>query len=100
MIARLLIQTSLQHFFNLYESLNLSTIEQDTKSLEEKKVGVKGLGRKKPDESEFIVWKDDISVPSGRLIPSEFKDSPLEYNEYTVYDPKQVCLERFIAYIC
>lgn len=65
--------------------------EQDTKSLEEKKVGVKGLGRKKPDESEFINWKGDIKVPCGLLIPSEHKDSPLEYNEYTVYELKQVC---------
>ncbi|KAI4304736.1 hypothetical protein MLD38_040210 [Melastoma candidum] len=33
--------------------------------------------------------KDDIKVPCGKLIPSEHKDSPLEYNEYPVYDPKQ-----------
>ena len=63
---------------------------QDTKSLEEKKIGVKGLGRKKTDESEHFVWKDDIKIPSGRLVPSEHKDSPLEYNEYAVYNPKQV----------
>lgn len=65
---------------------------QDTKSLEEKKMGVKALGRKKTDESEHFVWKDDIRVPCGTLIASEHKDSPLEYNEYSVYDTKQVCL--------
>lgn len=64
--------------------------KQDTKSLEEKKAGVKGLGKKKTDESEHFVWKDDIKVPCGHLIPSENKDSPLEYNEYAVYDPQQV----------
>lgn len=63
---------------------------EDTKALEEKKVGVKGLGRKKTEESEHFMWRDDIKVPCGRLVPSEHKDSPLEYNEYAVYDPKQV----------
>ncbi|KAB2606499.1 poly [ADP-ribose] polymerase 3 [Pyrus ussuriensis x Pyrus communis] len=41
----------------------------DIKSLEEKKVGVKGLGRKKTDESEHFLWQDDIKVPCGRLVP-------------------------------
>lgn len=48
------------------------------------------LERKTTDESEHFLWKDDIKVPCGRLIPSEHRDSPLEYNEYAVYDPKQV----------
>ncbi|KAK1588661.1 hypothetical protein Q3G72_025612 [Acer saccharum] len=69
---------------------------EDTKSLEEKKVGVKGLGRKKTDESEHFFWKEDIKVPCGRLIASEHKDSPLEYNEYAVYDPKQTSI-RFLV---
>lgn len=63
---------------------------QDTKSLEEKKLGVKVLGWRKTDESEHFVWKDDIKVPCGRLVPSEQKDSSLKYNEYAVYDPNQV----------
>lgn len=63
---------------------------QDTRALEEKKIGVKGLGRKKTNEKEHFVWKDDIKVPCGKLIPSEHKDSVLEYNEYAVYDPQQV----------
>ncbi|KAB5541684.1 hypothetical protein DKX38_014658 [Salix brachista] len=69
---------------------------EDTKSLEEKKLGVKGWGKKKTDESEHFIWKDDIKVPCGRLIPSEHGDSPLEYNEYAVYDPKQTSL-RFLV---
>ncbi|CAA2942905.1 poly [ADP-ribose] polymerase 3 [Olea europaea subsp. europaea] len=69
---------------------------EDLKSLEEKKLGVKGFGRKKTDESEHFVWKDDIKVPCGKLIPSQHKDSPLEYNEYAVYDPKQVSI-RFLV---
>ncbi|KAH9659937.1 protein ADP-ribosyltransferase PARP3 [Citrus sinensis] len=69
---------------------------EDTKSLEDKKLGVKGLGRKKTDESEHFFWNDDIKVPGGRLIPSEHKNSPLEYNEYAVYDPKQTSI-RFLV---
>lgn len=71
-------------------------ILQDTKSLEEKKVWVKGLGRKKTDELEHFIWKDNIKVPCGRLIPSEHKDSPLEYNEYAAFDPKQVKLDLYL----
>ncbi|XWS52871.1 hypothetical protein CRYUN_Cryun11dG0109600 [Craigia yunnanensis] len=79
------------------EIIELKNPPEDTKSLEEKKVGVKGLGRKKPDESDTIVWKDDINVPCGHLIPSEHKDSPLEYNEYTVYDPKQASIKFLVG---
>ena len=53
-------------------------------------MGVKGLGKKTTDESEHQTWEGDIKVPCGRLVPSEHKESPLEYNEYAVYDPKQV----------
>lgn len=59
---------------------------------------MKGFGRKKTDESEHFVWKDDIKVPCGKLIPSsKHKDSPLEYNEYAVYDPKQVQMDMQIS---
>uniref|UniRef100_A0A2K2AWQ0 Poly [ADP-ribose] polymerase n=1 Tax=Populus trichocarpa TaxID=3694 RepID=A0A2K2AWQ0_POPTR len=53
------------------------------------------LERKTTDESEHFLWKDDIKVPCGRLIPSVHKDSPLEYNEYAIYDPKQTSI-RFL----
>lgn len=53
---------------------------------------MKGPGRKKPDKSQHAMWKDDIKVPCGSLVSSEYKDSPFEYNEYAVYDPKQVCI--------
>ncbi|GFP91867.1 poly [ADP-ribose] polymerase 3 [Phtheirospermum japonicum] len=67
----------------------LTSPPEDATSLEEKKKGAIGLGRKKTDESEQFTWKYDIKVPCGKLIPSEHKDSPLEYNEYAVYDAQQ-----------
>ncbi|KAK2970885.1 hypothetical protein RJ640_025083 [Escallonia rubra] len=76
--------------------LEITLPPEDTKSLEEKKTGVKGLGRKTTEESEHFVWKDDIKVPCGRLVPSQHEDSPLEYNEYAVYDPNQACV-RFLV---
>ncbi|XP_016488915.1 protein ADP-ribosyltransferase PARP3-like [Nicotiana tabacum] len=79
------------------EIKEFSSPPEDTKALEEKKIGVKGLGRKKTDEKEHFIWKDDITVPCGRLIPSEHKDSVLEYNEYAVYDPQQVSIRYLVA---
>lgn len=58
-------------------------------------MGVKGLGRKKTEESEHFTWEEDIKVPCGGLVSSEHKDTPLEYNEYAVYDPKQVNGKHF-----
>ncbi|KAM7272601.1 hypothetical protein ACFE04_027264 [Oxalis oulophora] len=70
---------------------------EDSKSYEGKRIGVKGLGRKKPDELEHFIWKDDIKVPCGALIESEHKDSPLKYNEYAVYNPKQASIRFLVA---
>ncbi|KAE9593134.1 Poly [ADP-ribose] polymerase 3 [Lupinus albus] len=79
------------------EITQLKSPPEDTTSLEEKKVGVKGLGKKKTNESEHFVWKDDIKVPCGQIVASEHQDSPLEYNEYAVYDPKQVRISFLVA---
>ncbi|KAK9280654.1 hypothetical protein L1049_014351 [Liquidambar formosana] len=76
--------------------IEIKSPPEDTNSLEEKQLGVKGLGRKKPDESEHTIWKDNIKVPCGPLTPSGHKESPLKYNEYAVYNPKQVSI-RFVV---
>ncbi|KAK6119900.1 hypothetical protein DH2020_046347 [Rehmannia glutinosa] len=75
----------------------LTSPPEDATSLEEKKKGVIALGRKRTDESEHFMWNGDIKVPCGELIPSEHKDSPLEYNEYAVYDPQQVSIRYLVA---
>lgn len=58
-------------------------------------MGVKGVGRKMTDESEHFTWRDGVKVPCGKLVPSRNKKGPLEYNEYAVYDPKQVHCRMF-----
>ncbi|KAI5019580.1 hypothetical protein ZWY2020_044468 [Hordeum vulgare] len=69
----------------------------DVKSLEEKKPGVKGVGRKTTDESEHFTWRDGVKVPCGKLVPSGNEDGPLEYNEFAVYDPKQVSIQFLVG---
>ncbi|XP_078435135.1 poly ADP-ribose polymerase 3 [Wolffia australiana] len=79
------------------ETTEMSTAPKETKTLEEKKMGVKGLGRKKTDAVEHIIWNDDIRVPCGKIVPSQHKNSPLEYNEYAVYDTKMAAMRFLVA---
>ncbi|KAJ3675096.1 hypothetical protein LUZ60_004138 [Juncus effusus] len=76
----------------------ISNFPEDVKELEEKKNGVKCVGKKKTEETEHFVWRDDMKVPCGKLVPSGKKDSPLEYNQYAVYYPKQVCM-KFMVWV-
>lgn len=50
----------------------------------------KGLGKKIPQESEYVKWRDDVTVPCGKPVPSRVKASELMYNEYIVYNTAQV----------
>ncbi|CAI0398265.1 unnamed protein product [Linum tenue] len=79
-----------------HQIVEVRTPPEDTKTLEEKKVGVKGSGRKTTDEAEHFTWRDEIKVPCGKLVPSDHKDSVLEYNENAVYDPKMTSI-RFLV---
>lgn len=77
------------------EIVEISNVPENVQKLDSKSC-IRGLGRMKTDESEHFVWKDDIKVPCGSIVPSSEKDSPLEYNEYAVFDPMQVCI-RFLV---
>lgn len=57
------------------------------------KDSTKGLGKKIPNESEHIKWKDDVVVPCGKPVSSNVKASELMYNEYIVYNTDQVKLQ-------
>lgn len=56
----------------------------------EGKHSTKGLGKKKPQESEYVKWRDEVVVPCGKPVPSNVKSTELMYNEYIVYDTAQV----------
>ncbi|XP_074289208.1 protein ADP-ribosyltransferase PARP3 [Silene latifolia] len=81
------------------EIMEVESPPEDTKSLEERKAGVKGLGKRKTNEKEHFVWKDDIKVPCGSLVPAEPepKDSVLDFNEYAVYNPNQVKISFLVG---
>ncbi|CAH8362692.1 unnamed protein product [Eruca vesicaria subsp. sativa] len=57
------------------------------------KHSTKGLGKKVPQDSEFANWRDDVTVPCGKPVPSKAKASELMYNEYIVYNTAQVKLQ-------
>ncbi|XP_021898314.1 poly [ADP-ribose] polymerase 1 [Carica papaya] len=57
------------------------------------KHSTKGLGKKVPQESEFVKWRDDVIIPCGKPVTSSVKASELMYNEYIVYDTAQVKMQ-------
>ncbi|KAI3506849.1 hypothetical protein L1887_21425 [Cichorium endivia] len=57
------------------------------------KDSTKGLGKKMPNESEHVKWRDDVVVPCGKPVSSNVKASELMYNEYIVYNTDQVKLQ-------
>lgn len=57
------------------------------------KHSTKGLGKKVPQESDFIKWRDDVVIPCGQPVSSNVKASELMYNEYIVYNTAQVKLQ-------
>ncbi|CAI9290520.1 unnamed protein product [Lactuca saligna] len=56
------------------------------------KESTKELGKKIPNESEHIKWKDDVVVPTRKPISSNVKEYELMYKEYIVYNTNQVSL--------
>ncbi|KAM1539365.1 hypothetical protein FF1_004080 [Malus domestica] len=60
------------------------------------KHSTKGLGKKIPQESEYVKWKDDVIVPCGKPVPSNVKAPELMYNEYIVYDTAQVKMQYLL----
>ncbi|KAJ4968666.1 hypothetical protein NE237_015367 [Protea cynaroides] len=57
------------------------------------KHSTKGLGKTKPQESDYVKWRDEVVVPCGKPVPSNVRSSELMYNEYIVYDTAQVKLQ-------
>ncbi|KAH9729441.1 poly (ADP-ribose) polymerase 1 [Citrus sinensis] len=57
------------------------------------KHSTKGLGKTVPQESDFVKWRDDVTVPCGKPVPSNVRASELMYNEYIVYNTAQVKMQ-------
>uniref|UniRef100_A0A3S6KHI0 Poly [ADP-ribose] polymerase n=1 Tax=Juniperus drupacea TaxID=103973 RepID=A0A3S6KHI0_9CONI len=76
----------------IYELKNAEYIEKLPKG----KNSTKGIGKTKPLEKEFEHWRDGVTVPCGRPVPSGVKNSELLYNEYVVYDTAQVRLQLLL----
>ncbi|XP_011028774.1 PREDICTED: poly [ADP-ribose] polymerase 1 [Populus euphratica] len=59
----------------------------------EGKHSTKGLGKKVPEESGCVKWRNDVIVPCGKPVSSKVKASELMYNEYIVYNTAQVKMQ-------
>lgn len=59
----------------------------------EGKHSTKGLGKKVPQKSEYVKWRDDVVVPAGKPVGSNVRASELMYNEYIVYNTAQVKMQ-------
>ena len=77
-------------------SLMLSTVIQYMDKPPKGKHSTKGLGKKKPEESDYVKWRDDVTVPCGKPVDSHVRASELMYNEYIVYDTAQVSSALFL----
>ena len=63
---------------------------QFLEKLPQGKQSTKGLGKVEPDAKEHVKWRGEVTVPIGKPVPSGVRASELQYNEYIVYDTKQV----------
>jgi len=59
------------------------------------KHSVMGIGRTRPNPEESIQVMDNVEVPLGKPIPSNFQDTKLLYNEYPF-----LCLIESLYKIC
>ncbi|XVF32425.1 hypothetical protein REPUB_Repub17cG0081600 [Reevesia pubescens] len=73
----------------VYELKKAKYIEK----LPQGKHSTKGLGKKVPKKSDFVKWKDEITVPCGKPVSSNVQASELMYNEYIVYNTAQVKMQ-------
>ena len=83
----------------LGDSNDLLDADYEASDLPKGKHSVKGLGRVIPDPANETTMEDGVVVPMGPGIDVKTKqDRVLNYNEYIVYDTRQIRL-RYIAKI-
>jgi len=59
-------------------------------------LSTKGCGKSAPPPNSYIKIDGDIQVPIGKGEPSDVKNGSLLYNEYIVYDIRQVKLRYLL----
>lgn len=82
---------------SLGEQLKLKTANYSSKKILNEKNSVQGVGRFFPDPKGSIEM-EDVFIPCGNLIENNEKDLVLFYNEFIVYNTKQI-FERFLVEI-
>ncbi|KAF7818406.1 Poly [ADP-ribose] polymerase 1 [Senna tora] len=80
---------------NIYELKNAKYMDKPPNG----KHSTKGLGKKIPNDSEFVKWRDDVTVPCGKPVQSKVKTSELMYNEYIVYNTAQVKMQFLLKVV-
>ncbi|VDD80054.1 unnamed protein product, partial [Mesocestoides corti] len=81
---------------SLGECNELLNADYNANNLPSGKHSVKGLGSHMTDPSTWITLDDGVVVPSGKIIASNVKDACLFYNEYIVYDIRQIRLRYLV----
>ncbi|RZC57610.1 hypothetical protein C5167_004914 [Papaver somniferum] len=85
----LLSEVALGDIYELKESMNMDRPPEGKNS-------TKGLGKKTPQKSEYMTWKNYVVVPCGKPVTSNARTSELMYNEYIVYDTAQVKMQFLV----
>ncbi|KAI3982500.1 hypothetical protein MKX01_031239 [Papaver californicum] len=85
----LISEVALGNVYELKEALDMEKPPEGKNSTE-------GLGKKVPQKSEYVTWKNNVVVPCGKPVTSNATTSQLMYNEYSVYDPAQVKMQFLV----
>lgn len=78
---------------------DLLAADYNAHKLPKGKHSTKGLGRTEPDPSQNIITADNCTVPCGTSVNtgvSNPKGYTLQYNEYIVYDTKQIMMKYLV----
>ncbi|VDK46679.1 unnamed protein product [Taenia asiatica] len=74
----------------------LMNADYNANQLPKGKHSVQGVGRNIPDPSTWITLDDGVVVPCGKLIESKVENATLWYNEFIVYDVRQIRLRYLV----
>ncbi|EUB53851.1 Poly [ADP-ribose] polymerase [Echinococcus granulosus] len=81
---------------SLGEINSLVYADSNANQLPKGKHSVQGVGRNMPDPSTWITLDDGVVVPCGKIIESKVYTATLLYNEFIVYDVRQIRLRYLV----